>query len=82
MSIYVCVCVCVLDLLRKKKVIEWAWQAFLHELRVRDFENLYNPAGNRGVHLIPYSVALVYHEPFSSGIILSAFVNDLEVGAH
>jgi len=45
---------------------------------VRDFENLYNPAGNREMHLIPYSVAMVHHGQFSPGIIHSASFNGLE----
>lgn len=50
----------------------------LDELTVRNFENLCNPVGNRGMQVIPYSVAMGYHGQFSPGIILSAFVNDLE----
>lgn len=50
----------------------------LDELQARNYENLYNPVGNRGMQVIPYSVALGYHGQFSPGIILSAFVHDLE----
>lgn len=49
---------------------------------MRDFENLHNPVGNKGMHLMPCSVAVVYHGQFSPGIILSDFVNDLEDEAH
>lgn len=50
----------------------------IDELTVRNFETLYNSVGNRGTQAIPFSVATGYHGQFSPGIILCAFVNDLE----
>lgn len=50
----------------------------LDEVTVRNFETLYNSVGNRGTQAIPFSVATGYHGQFSPGIILCAFVNDLE----
>lgn len=40
--------------------------------------NFDDPMGNRGMQVIPYSVSVGYHGQFSLGIVLSAFVDDLE----
>lgn len=53
MPIYVSLCVYRSSCGERKKDLNE-----LDELQVRNFENLYNPVGNRGMQVIPYSVAM------------------------